>query len=162
MTSRVLAFILTLSAGVVPSQLIVSGTPQTPVRPRTLAEALPYTDGSVWILEFARAREGSTDRLMEQLADDWKSMLDQATAEGLVLSYKVFLGTPAERRDWDVMTFIEVRNMAALDGFNTRLAEIRAAVAGQRKRTGPVPALSDMREVLATKIVREAILRQAR
>lgn len=164
MTPRSLAAALCLT-GLSVSSLVLARAPesrQTPTRPIVQAEPPTYMDGSVWVLEYSRTKEGATARYLDRLADDWRALLDQAVGEGLVLSYKVFLGTPADRRDWDVMTLIEVRNMAALDGLNVRLGVIATSPAGRRRSTGAVADLSDLREVLGTRIVREALLRAPR
>ena len=133
---------------------------QQPIRPLTPSER-PYMEGTVWVIEYARAKEGMADRYLERLAFDWRAILDQARGEGLIVSYKVFQGMASTPRDWDIMTMIELRNMAALDGLNLRLGEVAANLGGGR-RTGPGVDFADLRDVLGTKITREILLRPTR
>src|SRR5262245_35996299 len=148
--------IATLSAGPVASP----AEDQLLTRPVPLSETPVYTDGSVWVLEYVRVKEGATERYLERLADDWRMVLDQARAEGLVLSYKVWLGLPNDHRDWDVMTAFEVRIMAMLDGLSLRLGTIAASPSIVKRRTS-LP-MGDLREVVSQRIVREAVLRPPR
>jgi hypothetical protein len=151
--------IVSLSAGPVASR----PEDQLLTRPVPLSETPVYTDGSVWVLEYVRVKEGATERYLERLADDWRMVLDPAHAEGLILSYKVWLGLPSDHRDWDVMTAVEVRNMGMLDGLSLRLGTIAASPAIlKRKPAGTIVALSELREVVGQRLVREAVLRPPR
>lgn len=158
MTSRWFGLALSLSmfAAVPGFSRLSAEDDQTPIRPLPPSATRPYMDGTVWVVDFLRTREGSTDRLLERLAYDWRSMLEQARGEGLIVSYRVLHGMPAHQRDWDVMTLIELRNMAALDGFNQRLGEIGANPIGPRLSRSV--DFSDVREVVGTRIVREIVL----
>ena len=159
MTPRPIVLLLaiaSLSAAPVPS------TPEDQLltRPVPLSETPVYTDGSVWVLEHVRVKEGANERYLERLADDWRMVLDQARAEGLVLSYKVWLGLPSDHRDWDVMTAVEIRNMAMLDGLSLRLGTIAVSPAIMKRR--PAGPITDLREVVSQRVVREAVLRPPR
>lgn len=161
MTSRLFVVALSLaslSAG--PAASDPAARDQLLIRPVPLSETPTYTDGSVWLFEYVRVKEGATDRYLERLADDWRVVLDQAQVEGWILSYKVWLGLPSDRRDWDVMTAVEIRNMAMLDGLNVRLGVIAASPAVVKRR--PAGAVTDLREIVAQRIVREALLRAPR
>jgi hypothetical protein len=118
-----------------------------------------YREASAWIIEFMRTKYGATDRYMEHLADDWKAALDEAKKQGLVLSYKAFIGPPANKEDWDVMTMIEVKDLTSPTEFYNRLGAIHAAIIGSNARDEEATKKrSDIREVLGMKVVREAVL----
>ena len=159
MTPRPIVLLLAIASL---SAAPVSSTPEDQLltRPVPLSETPVYTDGSVWVLEYVRVKEGATERYLERLADDWRMVLDQAIAEGLVLSYKVWLGLPSDHRDWDVMTAVEIRNMAMLDGLSLRLGTIAVSPAIMKRRPGG--PIIDLREVVSQRIVREAVLRTPR
>jgi len=130
-------------------------TPQTPAA----SQPPSYREGSAWIVEFMRTKYGATGRYMEHLADDWKAALDEAKKQGLILSYKAFIGPPANKEDWDVMTMIEVKDLRSPTEFYDRLGAIHAAIIGSKTRAEEASdKRSDTREVLGMKVVREAIL----
>jgi hypothetical protein len=141
--------------------LVLGGlsSPQNPTRPIPPADAPVYQEGTVWVIEYARLKEGAAVRYLDALADGWRATLEVARGEGVIVSYKVLLGTAADRHDWDLMTMIELRNMAAIDGLQARLGEVQASPAARRAGS---PDLTALREVVGTKIVREAILRPPR
>jgi hypothetical protein len=84
-----------------------------------------------------RTKYGATDRYMQHLADDWKITLDEAKKHGLVLSYKTFIGPPANKEDWDVMAMIEVKDLTSPTEFYSRLGRFMLPASGQsRTRNG--------------------------
>jgi hypothetical protein len=133
-------------------------TAQAPLRPVPAADSRPYTDGTVWVMEFGRVKEGATDRLLNHYVGEWRSILELARGEGLILSYHVFQSMAATPRDWDVATMIELRNMAVLDVVNARLGDVTTS-SGLRR---PVDTLTDLREIVGTKLARSILLRPNR
>jgi hypothetical protein len=131
--------------------VVIAGA-QVPLRPVVSPDTRPYADGTVWVMEFSRLKEGAADRALERLAVDWRLTLEAARGEGLVVSYHVFHTAAATPRDWDLATMIEVKNMAVLDVVNARLGEIAR----------PRADLSEARDILGTKIAREILLRPTR
>lgn len=86
-----------------------------------LAQDDPYTEGSVWNITFVRTTEGHFDDYMENLKAGWQRVMDDAKADGLVLSYMVLSQPGRTERDWDLMLLVEYPNYAALDGLGDKM-----------------------------------------
>ena len=127
---------------------------------RSVAQGLPYTEGSVWSIGFVKTVPGMTNDYYKNLADNWMKMNEAAKKEGLVLSYKVLYGPAANTEDWDIMLMIEYKNMAAMDGMAEKMEALSGKLLGSQdtRRVGSVKR-NEIREILGGKLVREIILK---
>ena len=127
---------------------------------RSVAQGLPYTEGSVWSIGFVKTVPGMTNDYYKNLADNWMKMNEAAKKEGLVLSYKVLYGPAANTEDWDIMLMIEYKNMAAMDGMAEKMEALSGKLQGSQdtRRVGAVKR-NEIREILGGKLVREIILK---
>jgi hypothetical protein len=121
---------------------------------------LPYTEGTVYAMTFIRTRPGRTNDYLKNLRAVYQKVMEDAKSKGLILSYKVFLAPAANRADWDVMTMIEYKNMAAFDGLDEKWEGIYAKSIGneQEQRAGSQER-GKIRDILGEKVVREIILK---
>ena len=127
---------------------------------RSVAQGLPYTEGSVWSIGFVKTVPGMTNDYYKNLADNWMKMNEAAKKEGLVLSYKVLYGPAANTEDWDIMLMIEYKNMAAMDGMAEKMEALSGKLLGSQdtRRVGAVKR-NEIREIVGGKLVREIILK---
>ncbi|MFC4531999.1 hypothetical protein [Sphaerisporangium dianthi] len=117
---------------------------------------LPFTEGSVWSIQFAQTKPGMTAEYLRNLGAGWTPLMDEAKREGLILDYRVLVAPHANRDDWDVMLMVEVRNMAALDGYQEKMNDLAGRfVAGSAKQD-----CAQFRELLGMKLVREITLKK--
>jgi hypothetical protein len=87
-------------------------------------ETLAYSEDSVWSVQFARTKPGATDAYLKHLSEAWKPVMEEAIQRGFILSYRILLSNYTIPHDWDVMILIEVKNMAALDGYSERMRQL--------------------------------------
>ena len=127
---------------------------------QSVAQGLPYTEGSVWSIGFVKTVPGMTNDYYRNLADNWMKMNEAAKKEGLVLSYKVLYGPAANTEDWDIMLMIEYKNMAAMDGMAEKMEALSGKLLGSQdtRRVGAVKR-NEIREIVGGKLVREIILK---
>jgi hypothetical protein len=127
---------------------------------QSAAQELPYKEGTVWQVSFIRTKAGMTNDYMRNLAVNWRNNAEEAKKQGLIVSYKLFSGVPANKEDWDIMLMLEYKNMAALDGADEKWEGIYAKVMGsQDQQKIAVAKRSEIRELLGYKIVREFTLK---
>jgi hypothetical protein len=121
---------------------------------------LPYTEGSVYAITFIRTRPGRTNDYLKNLRAVYQKVMEDAKSQGLILSYKILLAPAANRTDWDVMTMIEYKNMAAFDGLQEKWEGVYAKSIGseQEQRAGSQER-GKIRDILGEKIAREIILK---
>ena len=120
----------------------------------------PYTEGSVWDVQFVRTKAGFSDDYLKSLGSTWKKVVDEEKKQGLVLSYRVLKAQPNGKDDWDVMLMIEYKNHAAFDGMDAKFRAVAAKAIGNddAQRTLSTKRL-EIRELLGGKIAQEVILK---
>ena len=127
---------------------------------RAVAADKAYTEGSVWSLSFIRTSYGNTDDYLKSLAGVYRKLFDEAKKQGVVLSYKVLLGTAANKDDWDILLMVEHKNYGALDGLDDKIDAIeQKVVGGEEKVKKLMEGRAKLREVLGGKLMREVHLK---
>jgi hypothetical protein len=130
------------------------------LREQTVAQGLPYTEGTVWAVSFIRIKPGLDNDYLRNLSAGWKKVIEEAKKGGLILSYKILSGAAANREDWDMMLMIEYKNMAALDGIDEKFEAINKKVMGseEQQKAGSVER-AELREISGGKLLRELFLK---
>jgi hypothetical protein len=146
-----------LCAAAPPEELVARGAM---IQESSGESRLPYSEGTVFAVTFIRTKAGLTNDYLKNLRAVYHKVMDDAKNQGLILSYKVFLAPAANRADWDVMTMIEYKNMAALDGLDEKWEAVYAKVIGneQAQRSGSQQR-GKVRDILGEKIIREIIFK---
>jgi hypothetical protein len=123
------------------------------------AQDLPYTEGSVWDITFVRTKPGMDLDYLKSLAAEWQKQNEELKRQGVILSYKILSGFPANQEDWDLMLMVEYKNMAALDGIVQKYMNVVSKMRTEdQQRTGYIKR-SEMRDIFGDKVVRELILK---
>lgn len=126
------------------------------------ATQAPYTDGSVWNLQFIRVKPGLQDDYLNSIRASTKRLLDEGKRQGLILSYHYISAPSATPQDWDVLIMVEYKNYAALDGLREKVEPLAArALGGESERRTLAGRRNEIREVVGTKFGRELILRDS-
>ncbi|HMT77534.1 MAG: hypothetical protein KBF75_11260 [Saprospiraceae bacterium] len=116
----------------------------------------PYTEGSVWNIQYVQTKSGMYDKYLSDLSTHWAKTLTAAKEKGYILGYKIFSAQPGSTSDWDLMLLIEVKNFAALDGFNDKMDKIALELLGtEDKQHTEAINRNDMRTLMGSKIARE-------
>jgi hypothetical protein len=123
------------------------------------AQELPYTEGTVWDITFVRTKPGMELDYMKSLAAEWQKQNEELKKQGVILSYKLLYGSPANQEDWDMMLMVEFKNMAALDGIVGKYMDVINKMRSKDQQISGYIKRSEMRDVLGDKIVRELILK---
>jgi len=125
--------------------------------PRPLSAAdRPYTEGSVWELTMVRVNTGYGEEYLQNLANVWRKVHDEAVKDGLILSYKVIECDAANSDDWHLLLMVEFKNYAALDTAREKWAAYEAKVVGdQAAQLKGYDVRATMREFYGTKMGRE-------
>ncbi|GIK59316.1 MAG: hypothetical protein HND39_05730 [Ignavibacteriota bacterium] len=124
-----------------------------------------YKEGTVWSLTFVRTSANKSEDYLKGLANTWVANMDEAKKEGLILSYKILQGNPANEDDFDLLLMIENKNLAAFDPDEQRDAKFDAIEKKIRDKMGDdyemtITNYDDIRTLLGTKLMREISLKK--
>ena len=124
------------------------------------ADEPPYTEGSVMEMTFVKVKAGGSQEYMKFLATQWKAFNEAAKKEGLIVSYHVISSTAVNRDDWDLVLVVEYKNMAALDGLESKLRPLLEKQAGSMaKAEEQAGKRGEIREIIGSKLGRELLLK---
>jgi hypothetical protein len=123
-----------------------------------------YDPGTVWSLTFIRTGANVADDYLKDLTKTWKASMEEALKEGLIKSYKVLLGAPANEKDFNIVLMIENENMAVFDPNPEREAKFDAIQEKIKKSMegefdGTVKNYETLRKLYGTKLMREIYLK---
>jgi hypothetical protein len=123
-----------------------------------------YDEGTVWSLTFVRTGANVAEDYLKDISKTWKAFMDGAVKEGLVLSYKILIGPPANEDDFNIVLMIENKNMASLDPdperdakFDAMEEKIKESMKGKYDET--VTNYENLRQIYGTKVMREIFLK---
>ncbi|NNC94927.1 MAG: hypothetical protein HKN92_05145 [Chitinophagales bacterium] len=123
-----------------------------------------YESGTVWNVTMVRIDANMEDKYLKNLSNTWKMTMDEAKKQGLILDYKVLLGSASNGDDFNLMLMVENKNMAAYDPNPEREAKwdaIQEAMIAKVTQEGfdeTLQLYTNIRELLGSKLMREITL----
>jgi len=124
------------------------------------AADLPYTEGTVSVVNSFRTEPGMFNAYMAYLKNTYKPMMEEAKKAGHILDYSVYSASPRSPEDPNVYIVVTYKNMAALDGLTDRMDAIQAKYVGdQAKRDAATADREKMRTMIGTEMLRELVLK---
>jgi hypothetical protein len=124
----------------------------------SFAQTRSYKEGSVWSVSIIKSETGQTVAYLNSLKTTWKGIMDEAKAQGLILSYKILSGQAANPADFDIMLLVEYKDMAAMDGNDDKWDAISAKVVGNDDVQGKLrDTRVKMRTIYGGKLLREIV-----
>jgi len=124
------------------------------------AQELPYEVGSVWDFSFIKTKDGKDLDYLKNLTKNWKSVMDEAKKEGIILSYKIISANAVNKDDWDLLLMTEFKNYAAFDDLDEKFYALASKILGSEEEMDDLMVnLTEMREILGNKLGREIFLK---
>jgi hypothetical protein len=121
---------------------------------------MPDVDGPVWVMTFVKTKSGSSDEYLKSITGLLKPIFDEEKKQKIILDYKILSGDDAGDRDFNVIIMAQYPNTAALNGSRERTEPIVDLIIGPAdKRRDLAAKRLDIREILATKTMREITLK---
>ena len=107
-----------------------------------------------------KAKAGLSDDYFKSISQSVKPVYDEEKKQKIILDYKILDGDASGAQDFNILIMVQYPNMAALDGLRDRMDPIVEKVMGpeDQRRATAVKRL-DIREILATKTMREITLK---
>ncbi len=125
-----------------------------------------WTEGSVWACSAYRTKDGQFDNYLEYLRGNYLPQMAESKKAGLVLDSKVFIQTPSDAKDWNIMICTLHSSYGKALDFNAdddaKQKEIAAKhfkTPDEEKQRELTSKRFDMREFVSNRFVREVTLR---
>jgi hypothetical protein len=121
---------------------------------------MPTVDGPVWVITFVKTKSGLSDEYLKSITASLKPIYEEEKKQKILLDYKILSGDAGGERDFNFIIMVEYPNRAALDGLREKTEPIIDKIIGPAgKRRDMAAKRLDIREILATKTMREITLK---
>jgi hypothetical protein len=125
---------------------------------RVSAQDKGYKEGSVWNVSFVKTNAGMEDEYLKNLKTTWKSVMEEAVKQNLILSYKILSGSSANPQDYDIMLMVEYKNLASMEGTDDKWDAIFKKVVGNEEAMNKLMSSRvSQRTIFGDKLFREII-----
>jgi hypothetical protein len=122
------------------------------------AQERSYTTGSAWSVGFIKVNANMGVDYLNSLKGTWKAMHDEAVKQGLIVSYKILEGMSSNPEDWNIMLMVEYKNLAAMDGIESKWDAINKKVIGGEDAAKKLnESRVSMRTIYGNKVLREVV-----
>jgi hypothetical protein len=120
----------------------------------------PYKEGSVWSVTLIRVKPGMLNAYLRDLGPARKKLMEEAKKQGLLVSEKMFIGSAANKDDWDLMIMDEYKNWAAFDGLSDKFDALALKLLGpEDKQVQVMIKRTETREIVGDKVLQEITLK---
>jgi len=139
---------------------VSESAPAQTTRDRKSSGTISYVQGSIWTLTFVKTKSGLNDEYFKSISASLKPIYEEAKKQKMILDYKILSTDASDGRDFNVIIMVEYPNVSALDGSRERIEPIIDKIIGPTQaRRDLATRRGDIREILATKTMREVWLK---
>lgn len=126
-----------------------------------LAQDRPYTDGPVVIVSAVKVVDGQFENYMAYLNANWRRVMDESKAAGLVTEYHVYGAQAHNPNEADLYLVVSYPNMAAFDGIDAKMDPIMAKVTKMNYKQADEASgkRMPMRTLLGEEMLRELVFK---
>lgn len=141
--------------------LVVSAVPAASAAGPASAPQRSYADGPVVIVSAIKVVDGQFENYMAYLDANWRRVMDESKAAGLVTGYHVYAAQAHNPNEADLYLVVEYPNMAAFDGIDDKLEPIMARVTKMNYRQADEASgkRTTMRTLLGEEMLRELVFK---
>ena len=120
---------------------------------------MSHVEGSIWLLTFVKIKTGLSDEYFKSISASLKPLFDEEKKQKLILNYKILSAESGDERDFNVIIMVEYPNKSAVEA-RERIEPIVDKIIGPANaRRDLAVKRSAIRDVLATKTMREIWLK---
>jgi hypothetical protein len=126
----------------------------------SLAADQPYQDGPVTMVSSIRTLPGMHDTYLRFLATTYRTNMEAAKKEGIILDYAVYETSPRSPDEPNLYLTVTYRNMAAFDGLDERMEPImQRSLGDQAARSAAAIDREKMRRQIGQEMIREVVFK---
>ena len=126
----------------------------------SVAADQPYQDGPVTMVSSIRTLPGMHDTYLRFLATTYRTNMDAAKKEGIILDWAVYETSPRSPEEPNVYLAVTYKNMAAFDGLDERMEPIMQRSFGdQAARSAAAIDREKMRRQIGQEMIRQVVFK---